>query len=90
MEGKIEFVARQGGLDVSCKMNEVSRADILVLFDAMVRCLELEKDERELVGNIILAGGLCNMPGVTVVKAKMPKGLAKFIRKMRENQTDDN
>lgn len=89
MEGKIEFVASPGGLDVSCEMNKVSRADILVLFDAMVRCLELEKDERELVGNVILAGGLCNMPGVTVVKAKTPKGLAEFIRKMKEKKANE-
>lgn len=88
MRGKIEFVARPGGLDVSCELAEVSRADILVLFDAMVRCLELEKDERELVGNVILAGALRNMPGVTEVKVGKPKGLAKFIRKMKEKKND--
>lgn len=88
MEGKIEFVARPGGLEVSCEMDKVSRADILVLFDAMVRCLELEKDERELVGNVISAGGLGNMPGVTVGEVEVPRGLFEFIRKMKEKHDD--
>lgn len=89
MEGIIKFEASPGGLDTQIEMNHVSRADILVLFDAMIRCLELGKDERELVGNMILAGGLGNMPGVTVAKVGIPKGLAEFIRKMKEKHNDE-
>ena len=91
MKGKIEINAESTAVvDVYIDMEDVSLLDVLVLFDTLAQSLDLEQDHREFVGAVFCAGGLGAMPGVTMAKVGIPKGIAELIREMKEKQTDDN
>lgn len=91
MRGKIEINAESTGVvDVDIGMEDVSMLDVLVLFDSLAQSLDLDAEEREFVGAVFCAGGLGAMPGVTMAKVGIPKGIAELIREMKEKQTDDN
>lgn len=90
MRGKIEINAESTGVvDVDIDMADVSLLDVLVPFDTLAQSLDLGEEEREFVGAVFCAGGLGAMPGVTMAKVGIPKGLVEFIRKMKGEQTDD-
>lgn len=93
MKGKIEIVIKNHSVTIDGDLEDVSQSGKLMVFDALADTLELNEQERRIIGVAIYGGGvdvLMENPGA---KIKVPVEIMGVIkefkrRRMNNNETD--
>ena len=86
MKGKIIIdVKETGAFAFDMRVNDVTKLDKLLLFDAMAEAFNFSEADREVVGGLILLGGLREM-GVGAMRMEVPDWLADRLRRKQDEE----
>lgn len=86
MQGTITIRIKNAGvIAFEMEVSHVTRSDKLILLDGLVRALSCDKQEREIYGLTIAAGGISAIAGEEPVVAAMPMSVVNKLRKNRPN-----
>lgn len=86
MKGTVKIEALPGtGVSVSGDIKEVSRLDILAMFDALAGGFSIDEDDRKTLGIMFAMGGLNAIPGVKTATMEVNRELFEILKKLKEN-----
>jgi hypothetical protein len=89
MEGTIKIEALPGmGVSLEADVKNVSRLDILGIFDALAAGFGFDEEDRKRMGIMFAMGGVNAIPGAKATKVEIGKELFEMLKKMKENDDE--
>lgn len=89
MEGTIKIEAIHGlGLSIEMDVHNISRFDMLAVFDGLAKGFKLDEGDRKTMGLLFAAGGLNAIGGTKTVNIELDEEMISVLEKLKENKNE--
>lgn len=90
MKGKIEIIIKNNSITIDGDLEDESPSGKLMIFDALADTLELDEQERRIIGIAIYGGGVDVMMENPGAKIKVPLEIIGAIKEFKRRRMDNN